>query len=106
MRISDWSSDVCSSDLLRRQSASLALELRRHGVGRGDRVAAYLPNIPAAVVGLLACASLGAISTLCSPDMGTHAVLDRLRQTEPKAPIAVYGVLSADRAKARRTEVG
>src|SRR4051812_21161003 len=42
---------------LRRRSASLALELRRHGVGRGDRVAAYLPNAPEAVIGLLACAS-------------------------------------------------
>lgn len=86
---------------LRRQSASLALELRRHGIGRGDRVAAYLPNIPAAVVGLLACASLGAIWTLCSPDMGTNAVLDRLRQTEPKALIAVDGVFYAGKAMDR-----
>ncbi|PKQ00361.1 MAG: acetoacetate--CoA ligase [Alphaproteobacteria bacterium HGW-Alphaproteobacteria-13] len=80
---------------LRRQAASLALELRRHGIGRGDRVAGYLPNIPAAVIGLLACASLGAIWTLCSPDMGVHAVLDRFRQTRPKALIAVDGVLYA-----------
>src|SRR3546814_12381630 len=84
MRISDWSSDVCSSDL---------------------RVAAYLPNIPAAVVGLLACASLGAIWTLCSPDMGTNAVLDRLRQTEPKALIAVDGVFYADKAMDRSMAV-
>jgi acetoacetyl-CoA synthetase len=90
---------------LRRQSASLALELRRHGVGRGDRVAAYLPNIPAAVVGLLACASLGAIWTLCSPDMGTNAVLDRLRQTEPKALIAVDGVFYAGKAMDRSMAV-
>jgi len=86
---------------LRCQSASLALELRRQGIGRGDRVAAYLPNIPAAVVGLLACASLGAIWTLCSPDMGTNAVLDRLRQTEPKALIAVDGVFYAGKAMDR-----
>jgi acetoacetyl-CoA synthetase len=90
---------------LRRQSASLALELRRHGIGRGDRVAAYLPNIPAAVVGLLACASLGAIWTLCSPDMGTNAVLDRLRQTEPKALIAVDGVFYAGKAMDRSVAV-
>ncbi|MFC0102422.1 acetoacetate--CoA ligase [Sphingopyxis terrae] len=86
---------------LRRQSASLALELRRRGVGQGDRVAAYLPNIAEAVVGLLACASLGAIWSLCSPDMGTNAVLDRLRQTEPKALIAVDGVFYAGKAMDR-----
>lgn len=90
---------------LRRQSASLALELRRHGIGQGDRVAAYLPNIPAAVVGLLACASLGAIWTLCSPDMGTNAVLDRLRQTEPKALIAVDGVFYAGKSMDRSEAV-
>lgn len=83
---------------LRRQAASLALELRARGIGRGDRVAAYLPNIPAAVVGLLACASLGAIWTLCSPDMGINAVLDRWRQTGPKALIAVDGVFYAGKA--------
>jgi acetoacetyl-CoA synthetase len=90
---------------LRRQSASLALELRRYGIGRGDRVAAYLPNISAAVVGLLACASLGAIWTLCSPDMGTAAVLDRLRQSEPKALIAVDGVFYAGKAMDRSIAV-
>jgi acetoacetyl-CoA synthetase len=83
---------------LRRQTASLALALRARGIGPGDRVAAYLPNIPAAVVGLLACASLGAIWTLCSPDMGTNAVLDRWRQTAPKALIAVDGVFYAGKA--------
>ncbi|MEG3181294.1 acetoacetate--CoA ligase [Sphingomonas sp. LT1P40] len=86
---------------LRRQAASLALELRACGIGRGDRVAAYLPNIPAAVVGLLACASLGAIWTLCSPDMGMNAVLDRWRQTTPKALIAVDGVFHAGKAMDR-----
>lgn len=90
---------------LRRQAASLALELRRNGIGKGDRVAAYLPNIPAAVVGLLASASLGAIWTLCSPDMGTSAVLDRLRQTGPKALIAVDGVFYAGKAMDRSAAV-
>ncbi|WP_139810168.1 acetoacetate--CoA ligase [Sphingomonas azotifigens] len=83
---------------LRRQVASLALTLRARGIGPGDRVAAYLPNIPAAVVGLLACASLGAIWTLCSPDMGTSAVLDRWRQTAPRALIAIDGVFYAGKA--------
>lgn len=77
---------------LRQKSASLALELRGLGVSRGDRVAAYLPNIPEAVIGLLACASLGAVWALCSPDMGTPAVLDRLKQISPKVLIAVDGV--------------
>lgn len=86
---------------LRRQTASLALQLRARGIARGDRVAAYLPNIPAAVVGLLACASVGAVWTLCSPDMGTNAVLDRWRQTQPKALIAVDGVFYAGKAMDR-----
>jgi len=90
---------------LRRQSVSLALELRRHGVGRGDRVAAYLPNIPEAAVALLACASLGAIWTVCSPDMGTPAVLDRFRQTSPKVLIAVDGVFYGGRAMDRSAAV-
>lgn len=90
---------------LRRRSASLALELRRHGVGRGDRVAAYLPNIPEAVIALLACASVGAIWTVCSPDMGTPAVLDRFRQTSPKVLIAVDGVYYGGRAMDRSATV-
>src|SRR6185503_12128624 len=83
---------------LRRQATSLALELRARGIGPGDRVAGYLPNIPASVVGLLACASLGAIWTLCSPDMGINAVLDRWRQTTPRALIAVDGLYYAGKA--------
>ncbi|MDF7774054.1 acetoacetate--CoA ligase [Sphingomonas sp. AOB5] len=90
---------------LRRQAASLALELRGRGIGPGDRVAAYLPNIPAAVVGLLACASLGAIWTLCSPDMGINAVLDRWRQTTPRALIAVDGIFYAGKAMDRSAAV-
>lgn len=90
---------------LRRQSASLALTLRESGVQRGDRVAAYLPNIPEAVVSLLACASLGAIWTICSPDMGTPAVLDRLRQISPKALIAVDGVFYAGKGLDRSAAV-
>jgi acetoacetyl-CoA synthetase len=91
---------------LRRRSASLALELRRLGVGRGDRVAAYLPNIPEAVIALLACASIGAIWTMCSPDMGTPAVLDRFRQVAPKVLIAVDGVLYGGKRMDRATAVG
>lgn len=86
---------------LQRRVASLALELRRSGVGRGDRVAAYLPNTPEAVVSLLACASLGAIWTICSTDMGTPAVLDRLKQVAPKVLIAVDGVMYGGRSMSR-----
>lgn len=86
---------------LKRRSASLALELKGQGVSRGDRVAAYLPNIPEAVIAMLACASLGAVWTMCSPDMGTPAVVDRFRQVEPKALIAVDGVYYGGRAMDR-----
>jgi acetoacetyl-CoA synthetase len=77
---------------LRRQAASLALHLRAQGVQRGDRVAAYLPNVPEAIVAFLAVASLGAVWSLCSPDMGSNAVLDRFRQITPKVLIACDGV--------------
>lgn len=82
---------------LRRQTAALALHLQAEGVRPGDRVAAYLPNIPEAMVALLACASIGAIWSICAPDMGTQAVLDRFRQIEPKVLIAVDGVRYAGR---------
>ena len=77
---------------LRRQVAALALHLQAQGVQPGDRVAAYLPNIPEAMVAFLATASVGAIWSICAPDMGTHAVLDRFKQIEPKVLFAVDGV--------------
>ncbi|MDM0046716.1 acetoacetate--CoA ligase [Variovorax dokdonensis] len=77
---------------LRRQVASLALTLRRLGVQRGDRVAAYLPNVPETMVAFLACSSIGAVWSVCAPDMGAAAVVDRFAQIEPKALIAVDGV--------------
>lgn len=77
---------------LRRQVASLALHLQAQGVQPGDRVAAYLPNIPETIVAFLACASIGAVWSVCAPDMGTHAVLDRFRQIAPKVLFAVDGV--------------
>ncbi|WP_421953580.1 acetoacetate--CoA ligase [Polaromonas sp.] len=77
---------------LRRQVASLALHLKAQGVVPGDRVAAYLPNIPETMVAFLATVSLGAVWSVCAPDMGTNAVLDRFRQIEPKVLIACDGV--------------
>jgi acetoacetyl-CoA synthetase len=77
---------------LRRQAASLALHLRAQGLQPGDRVAAYLPNVPEAMVAFLAVVSLGGVWSICAPDMGTNAVLDRFRQIEPKMLIACDGV--------------
>ena len=65
--------------------------LRALGVGQGDRVAAFLPNIPEALVGLLATASLGAIWSSCSPDFGAHSVIDRFAQIRPTVLLAVGG---------------
>ena len=86
---------------LRRQVASLAAALRGMGVQRGDRVCAFLPNAPQTAIAFLACASLGAVWSICSPDMGPVAVLDRFRQIEPKVLIAcdgyTYGGTAHDR---------
>ena len=77
---------------LQRQAASLALHLKAQGLQPGDRVAAYLPNIPQAMVAFLATVSLGGVWSICAPDMGTNAVLDRFAQIEPKILIACDGV--------------
>jgi len=77
---------------LRRQVAAMALHLQAQGVQPGDRVAAYLPNIPEAMVAFLATVSVGGVWSICAPDMGTNAVLDRFKQIEPKVLIAVDGV--------------
>jgi len=82
---------------LRRQVASLALHLQAQGVRPGDRVAAYLPNIPEAMVAFLATVSIGGVWSLCAPDMGTHAVLDRFRQIAPTVLIACDGVTHGGR---------
>ncbi|MGH2980778.1 MAG: acetoacetate--CoA ligase [Solirubrobacterales bacterium] len=76
---------------LRRQVAEVAAGLRNLGVGPGDRVAAYLPNIPEAVVAFLATASIGAAWSSCSPDFGPGSVIDRFAQIEPKVLFAVDG---------------
>ena len=76
---------------LTRHVGAFAARLRGAGVVPGDRVCAYLPNTPAAVVALLACASVGAIWSVCSPDMGPVAVLDRFSQIAPKVLVAVDG---------------
>ena len=90
---------------LGQQVAALALHLEAHGLRPGDRVAAYLPNIPEAIVAFLATASLGATWSLCAPDMGSNAVLDRFRQIEPTVLIAVDSVHYGGRVQERREVV-
>mgnify|MGYP000163803585 FL=1 len=90
---------------LRRQVASMALHLQAQGVQPGDRVAAYLPNIPEAMVAFLATVSIGGVWSICAPDMGTNAVLDRFKQIEPKVLIAVDGVSYGGRDFDRMTVV-
>ncbi|HET7263171.1 MAG TPA: acetoacetate--CoA ligase [bacterium] len=76
---------------LRREVAGVAAGLRRFGVRRGDRVAAYLPNVPEAAAALLASAGLGAVWSSCPPEFGTRSVVDRFRQIEPRVLLAVDG---------------
>jgi acetoacetyl-CoA synthetase len=85
--------------------ARVRAALQALGVTRGDRVAAYLPNIPEAVIGLLATASLGAIWSSCSPDFGPRSVIDRLAQISPKVLFAVDGYPYGGRWFDRRPQV-
>jgi acetoacetyl-CoA synthetase len=90
---------------LERQVAALAESLKRLGVVPGDRVVAYLPNVPEAVVGFLATASLGAIWSISAPDMGALGVVDRFRQVEPKVLIACDGYRFGGRPFDRREAI-
>jgi acetoacetyl-CoA synthetase len=76
---------------LREDVTRIAAGLRALGVERGDRVAAYLPNIPEALAAYLATASIGAVWSSCSPDFGARSVIDRFAQIEPKVLLAVDG---------------
>ncbi len=78
---------------LRRLVSRLAQALADAGVGKGDRVAGYLPNVPEATAALLATASLGAVWSSCSPDFGVQGVLDRFGQIEPKVLLCADGYL-------------
>ena len=76
---------------LARDVARVASFLRDEGVGVGDRVAGFLPNVPEAVVAMLATASIGAVWSSCSPDFGVAGVLDRFGQIEPKVLVTADG---------------
>jgi acetoacetyl-CoA synthetase len=88
---------------LRAQTAAIAAGLRALGVSDGDRVAAYMPNIPETVAAVLACASLGAIWTSAAPEFGARSVIDRFAQIEQKVLLAIdgyrYGGRDFDRSK-------
>jgi acetoacetyl-CoA synthetase len=90
---------------LKRQVASFAIYLRESGVKRGDRVAAYLTNGAEAIVAFLACSSLGAVWSVCAPEMGAQAILDRFAQIKPKVLIAVEEVFYGGKLLDRRTVV-
>src|SRR5207248_6359475 len=76
---------------LREETAAIAAGLRAAGVGEGDRVAAYMPNIPETVAAFLACASLGAVWSSAAPEFGARSVIDRFAQIEPKVLLAIDG---------------
>ncbi|MEX1994990.1 MAG: acetoacetate--CoA ligase [Steroidobacteraceae bacterium] len=80
---------------LRDAAARIAAGLRADGIGPGDRVAGFLPNLPEAVVAMLATASVGGTWTSCSPDFGIHGVLDRFGQVEPKVLFTADGYFYA-----------
>ncbi|WP_318307097.1 acetoacetate--CoA ligase [Amycolatopsis solani] len=92
-------------DELRDQVARVRAGLRRLGVGHGDRVVAYLPNIPETVVAYLATASLGAVWASCAPEFGARSVVDRFAQIEPKVLLTVAGYRYGTKDVDRRAEV-
>ena len=90
--------EVVDWPTLRSRVASFAISLRKLGVKPGDRIAAYLPNRPEAIIGLLSCASIGAIWAVCAPDMGVQAILARFKQIDPQVLIATDGVFYGGKA--------
>jgi acetoacetyl-CoA synthetase len=90
---------------LRAEVGRVQAGLRQLGVGVGDRVAAYLPNSPEALIAMLATTSLGAIWTSCSPDFGAHSVIDRFAQITPKVLFGVDGYVYNGTSFDRRPEL-
>ena len=90
---------------LAEQVGAVAARLRSLGVQRGDRVAAYMPNIPETLVAFLATASQGAVWSSCSPDFGIRAVVDRLQQIEPRVLFTVDGYRYGGKAFDRIDEI-
>jgi acetoacetyl-CoA synthetase len=80
---------------LRAEVARVAAGLAADGIGEGDVVAAFMPNLPETVIAMLAAASRGATFTSCSPDFGIHGVLDRFGQVKPKVVFCADGYFYA-----------
>ncbi|MCG2621993.1 acetoacetate--CoA ligase [Arthrobacter sp. I2-34] len=102
----DGAREEVTWDSLRREVASLAQHLRAQGIGPGDRIVAVLPNVPEAVVGLLAAASIGALWSVCAPEFGAGAIVSRFAQLNPKVVIAAPGYRLGGRDRDRRQELG
>src|SRR5918995_6107266 len=92
-------------DQLRAQTAAIRAGLVARGIGEGDRVAAYLPNVPEAIAALLATASLGAVWSSAAPEFGSRSVVDRFAQIEPKVLLAVDGYRYGGKDFERRNDV-
>ncbi|HEY8645882.1 MAG TPA: acetoacetate--CoA ligase [Gaiellaceae bacterium] len=90
---------------LRELTAQIAAGLRANGVTRGDRVVAYMPNIPETTAAFLACASIGAVWSSCSPDFGMPSVIDRFAQIEPKILLTVDGYSYGGKSIDRRADI-
>jgi acetoacetyl-CoA synthetase len=90
---------------LREQVARARAGLQRLGVGRGDRVVAYMPNVPETLIAFLASASLGAVWASCAPEFGPRSVIDRFAQVEAKLLLAIAGYRYGDKPIDRRAEV-
>ena len=87
---------------LAREVGAVAAGLRRLGVSPGDRVAAYLPNIPETLIAFLAAASIGAVWSSCPPEFGVGAVADRFQQITPRVLFAVDGYVYGGKPQDRR----
>ncbi len=96
---------VLTARQLRDEVRRVAAGLRALGVGRGDRVAAYAPNIPETYALMLAAASIGAVFSSCAPEFGARSVIDRWRQIEPTVLVAVDGYRYGDKMVPRGDEV-
>jgi acetoacetyl-CoA synthetase len=90
---------------LREQVARARTGLQRLGVGPGDRVVAYLPNVPETLVAFLATTSLGAVWASCATEFGPRSVIDRFAALEPKVLLAIAGYTYGDKPIDRRAEV-
>ncbi len=94
-----------SWDQLAEQVGRVARAFRRLGIGTGDRVVAYAPNVPETLVAFLACASIGAVWSSCPPEFGVASVVDRVAQIRPSLLLVVDGYRYGDKRIDRTTEV-